>query len=241
MGLRKDDIGFGNLQLLQEENDFCYGIDAVLISDFMLKHCKNPKKVLDLGTGNGIIPLILSASLNKTEFIGIEVQSKVVDIARQNMLINNLEKRCVIECENIKKALFKNYEADVVISNPPYIKFKSGIKNLNMNKAISRHEVKAKLEDFFKLAAKVLPSGGEFYMVHRPFRLAEIFDIARNNRMEAKKVRFVFPYMEADAKMVLLQFIKNAAQELKVESPLIIRGEDGEFTQEIKDIYGGKK
>ena len=207
---RIDDLEFKNLKIIQNKNGFCFGIDAVLLSDFA-KNIKKDSKVLDLGTGTGIISILLCGKTNLKEIVGVEVQEEVFDMACRSTKLNNLEDKFKVLNSNIldlEEKLQKNYY-DVIVTNPPYKKQNTGIINDEAKKLISRHEVLANLEDFIRVSSKLLKDKGEFYMVHRPERLVDIFNIMRKYKIEPKEVRLVFSNEVTAPKMVLVKGVIN--------------------------------
>ena len=235
---RIDDLEINGLKIIQNNNWFCFGIDSVLLSDFA-KKIKNQTKVLDLGTGTGIISLLLCAKTNLKEIIGVEVQEEVCDMAKRTIKMNNLEDKFKIICSNIKD-LNNNFEKntfDAIVTNPPYKKENTGIKNLNMQKEISRHEILANLEDFIKISFDLLKDKGEFYMVHHPERLTDIMFLMRKYKIEPKVLRFVYSKKDKMPKLILIKGIKNGKSFLKVEPNLYIYNDDGGYTEEILRIY----
>lgn len=235
---RIDDLEYKGLKIIQNTEGFCFGIDAVLLSDFA-KEIKNNSKVLDLGTGTGILSILLSAKTNIEKIYGIEIQQEVANMATRSVELNNLQNKIEIINKNIKeieKNFQKNY-FDAIVTNPPYKKIETGKINERENKYISRHEVTATLKDFIKISFNLLKDKGNLYMVHRPERLAEIIYTLKENKLEPKKIRFVYSNYEQEAKLVLIKAVKNAKEFLTVEKPLIIYKEDGEYTEEILKIY----
>ena len=235
---RIDDLEFKNLKIIQNKNGFCFGIDAVLLSDFA-KNIKKDSKVLDLGTGTGIISILLCGKTNLKEIVGVEVQEEVFDMAYRSAKLNNLEDKFKVLNSNIldlEEKLQKNYY-DVIVTNPPYKKQNTGIINDEAKKLISRHEVLANLEDFIRVSSKLLKDKGEFYMVHRPERLVDIFNIMRKYKIEPKEVRLVFSNEVTAPKMVLVKGVRNGGDYLKFRENLYIYKEDGSYTDEILKIY----
>ncbi len=235
---RIDDLEFKNLKIIQNKNGFCFGIDAVLLSDFA-KNIKKDSKVLDLGTGTGIISILLCGKTNLKEIVGVEVQEEVFDMACRSAKLNNLEDKFKVLNSNIldlEEKLQKNYY-DVIVTNPPYKKQNTGIINDEAKKLISRHEVLANLEDFIRVSSKLLKDKGEFYMVHRPERLVDIFNIMRKYKIEPKEVRLVFSNEVTAPKMVLVKGVRNGGDYLKFRENLYIYKEDGSYTDEILKIY----
>ena len=235
---RIDDLEFKGLKIIQNVNGFCFGIDSVLLSDFA-KNIKDDSIVLDLGTGTGIIPILLCGKTNLKEIIGVEIQEDVANMANRSSKLNNLEDRFKVLNANILN-LDKYYEKntfDVIITNPPYKKKNSGVINDDERKVISRHEITASLEDFIKVAKDLLKDKGEFYMVHRPDRLVDILSLLRKHKIEPKQIRFVFSNKEKPPKLVLIKAVKNANEFLKVDNNLYIYDDDGNYTNEILKIY----
>ena len=239
---RIDDLEFKNLKIIQNTKGFCFGIDAVLLSDFA-KNIKKNAKVLDLGTGTGIISILLCGKTNLEKIVGVEVQKEVADMAKRSSKLNNLENKFEIIKENIIN-LDKIYERnsfDVIVTNPPYKKENTGIVNEEEKKLISRHEVLAKLEDYIKISNKLLKDKGEFYMVHRPERLVDIIAYMRQYKIEPKEIRFVCSHEKEPPKLVLIKGVKNAKPFLKFKEDLYIYNNDGSYTDEIYEIYNKRK
>ena len=238
---RIDDLEFKGLKIIQNKDGFCFGIDSVLISDFA-KNIKN-SKVIDLGTGTGIINILLSGKTDNCSFTGIEVQSEVAEMAERSIKLNNLENKIKIINDNILnlKNIFQKKEFDVVVTNPPYKKINTGIINKEDKKIISRHEVTASLEDFIKTASYLLKDYGEFYMVHRPDRLVDIFSIMRKEKIEPKKIRFVYPNKNKKANLVLIKGVKLGNPFLEYDDNLYVYNESGKYTENILEIYNRKK
>ena len=234
---RIDDLEFKGLKIIQNKNGFCFGIDSVLISDFA-KNIKN-KKVIDLGTGTGIINILLSGKTNNCDFVGVEIQQEVAEMAERSIKLNNLEGKIKIINESILnlKNTFERKEFDVVVTNPPYKKINTGIINKEDKKIISRHEITASLEDFIQTASYLLKDYGEFYMVHRPDRLVDIFSIMRREKREPKKIRFVYPDKNKKANLVLIKGVKLGNPFLEYDDNLYVYDENGNYTKEILEIY----
>ena len=236
---RIDDLQINNYKIIQNKEGFCFGIDSVLLSDFA-KDIKKKSKVIDLGTGTGILGFLLLAKYEIENVTGIEVQPEVVDMANRSIELNKLENKFkIINCD-IKDVLseVQKESYDVVITNPPYKKMNTGGKNENEKKLISRHEYLADIFDFIKTAKKLLKNNGTLYMVHRPERLSDIICGLRENKIEPKKIRFVYSKETSnEAKLVLIKAVKNGKEFLKIENPLYIYKENGEYSQEILDIY----
>lgn len=235
---RIDDLGIKNLKIIQNKEYFCFGIDSVLLANFA-KNIKKDSYVLDLGTGSGIIPTLLCGKTNLKKAIGIEIQKDVCDMANQSIKLNKLNEKFEIICDSILNSnnYFEKQTFDVVITNPPYKKKNTGIINPDEPKMIARHEITANLEDFIRVAKDLLKDKGEFYMVHRPERLVDIFELMRKYKIEPKEIRFIFSKKNEEPKMVMIKGIKKANSFLKVHPNLYIYEENGEYTQEIKNIY----
>lgn len=235
---RIDDLQFHNLKLIQNKNGFCFGIDSILLSDFA-KEIPLKAKVLDLGTGTGILGILLCEKTKLSKIYGIEIQKDVAEMATRSIQLNNLQNRFEILNINIKDlpALFPKNSFDAIVSNPPYKKNQSGLKNISETKLISRHETTASLEDFIKISSYFLNSNCSLYMVHRPERLSDLIYLLRQYRLEPKKLRFVHSYPNSKPKLILIKATKNANSFLNIEEPLVIYNKDGTYTNEILKIY----
>lgn len=235
---RLDDLHRNGYQIIQNPNKFCFGMDAVLLSGFT--KVSSGELTLDLGTGNGIIPILLEAKTEGKHFTGLEIQGDNVDMARRSLAINQLEDKIDIILGDIKEAslIFGKASFDVVTSNPPYMNNCHGLVSTDEGKAIARHEILCSLEDVIREAAFVLKPGGRFYMVHRPFRLVEILNTLTTYRLEPKRMKMVHPYLDKEPNMVLIQCIKGGKSKITVEAPLIVYQKQNVYTNEIYDIYG---
>ena len=233
---RLDDLQNG-FYIIQDPARFCFGMDAVLLSAFA---CVRPgENVLDLGTGNGIIPILLCAKTKGDAFTGLEIQKELVDMAARSAAYNHLTGRIRFVHGNIKEAaaLFGAASFRVVTSNPPYMKSGHGRENGEDSVSIARHEILCGLEDVIREGAAVLKEKGRFYMVHRPFRLAEIIRLMCRYRLEPKRLRLVYPYRDREPNMVLIEGVKGASPWLKTEPPLIVYKKPGEYTEEVLQMY----
>ena len=235
---RIDDLVIKNLKIIQNKECFCFGIDSVLLSDFA-KNIKKDSLVLDLGTGTGIIPILLCGKTDLKKVIGVEIQEEVYNMAKKSIKLNNLENKFEIINENILnlEKIYKENTFDVITTNPPYKKIDTGILNENKKKIVSRHEITASLEDFLKVSKRLLKDKGELYMVHRPERLVDIIYNMRKYKIEPKTIRFVFSNKNKEPKLVLIKGIKNAKPFLKIEKNLYIYDENGKYSEEIEKIY----
>ncbi|MCR5835825.1 MAG: tRNA1(Val) (adenine(37)-N6)-methyltransferase [Lachnospiraceae bacterium] len=235
---RIDDLNRNGYRIIQNSKKFCFGMDAVLLSGFA--SAKEGEKVLDLGTGTGIIPILMEAKTNADRFVALEIQEESAEMAMRSVSLNHLEDKIEIVTGDIKVAsqIFGGATFDVVTTNPPYMNDNHGLKNPELPKAIARHEVMCNLEDVIRESAKVLKPGGRFYMVHRPHRLVEIINCMTEYKIEPKRIKFVHPYIDREANMVLIEGIRGAKRMIKVEQPLIVYESPGKYTKEIYDIYG---
>ncbi len=235
---RIDDLERNNYKIIQDPTKFCFGMDAVLLSGFAT--AKEGDQVLDLGTGTGIIPLLLAAKTKAKKIVGLEIQEESADMATRSVALNQLETRVEIKIGDIKEAhrMFEAASFDVITANPPYMIHKHGLQNENLPKTIARHEVFCTLDDVVKAAAFTVKSGGKFFMVHRPFRLPEIFSTLQKYKMEPKRMQLVYPYIDKEPNMVLIEATRGGKPRMKVEKPLIIYQEPGIYTPEIYEIYG---
>ena len=237
-GERLDDLQRNHLQIIQNPEKFCFGMDAVLLSGFA--KVKLGEKVLDMGTGTGIIPILLSAKTQASHLTGLEIQPESADMARRSVLLNGLEERIEIVEGDIKEAskLLGAAGFDVVTCNPPYMIGQHGLQNPDGPKAIARHEVLCTFDDVAREAARLLRPGGKFYLVHRPFRLAEIIGTLLSYKLEPKRMQLVYPFVNKEPNMVLLEASRGGNSRMTVEPPLIVYKEPGVYTPEIYDIYG---
>ena len=237
-GERLDDLQRNGFQIIQNPSKFCFGMDAVLLSGFAKG--KEGERALDLGTGTGIIPILLRGKTKGRDFTGLEIQEESADMARRSVALNDLTDSVSIVSGDIKEAasLFGAASFDVVTCNPPYMTDRHGLQNPELPKAIARHEILCSFEDVAREAAKVLRPGGRFYLVHRPFRLAEIIMTLGRYRLEPKRMRLVYPYVDRDPNMVLLEASRGGRSGMTVEKPLIVYKEPGVYMDEIYEIYG---
>lgn len=235
---RIENIGFGKLKLIQDPDQFCYGVDAVILADFAAKLNSEMLTAIDLGTGNGIIPFILCHKNKDVSVIGVDVQKEAVDLAKRSCKINNLEDRVTFINTDVLKLVEEGEAlADTVTCNPPYFIKGGAIPNSNQAKFIARHETTAGVEDFIKSAAGLLKRKGHFFMVHRPSRLADIFYYCRKYGLEPKDMRLVVPKPGQEANIVLIHCIKGGGKELNVMKELAVYDENGDYSREIQMIY----
>ena len=237
-GERVDDLQRNDLKIIQDPERFCFGMDAVLLSGFAT--AGEGAKVLDLGTGTGIIPILMSAKTSAARLTGLEIQKDSADMARRSVLMNGLEEKIDIVDGDICEAdkCFDLASFDVVTSNPPYMIDAHGLKNPDEAKALARHEVACTFADVARVTGKLLRPGGKFYLVHRPFRLAEIIVRLHENGLEPKRMRMVYPFVDREPNMVLIESVRGGNSGMTVERPLIVYKAPGKYTDEIYDVYG---
>ena len=235
---RLDDLQRGGLYIIQDPDLFCFGIDAVLLADFAA--CRGEERVLDLCCGNGIIPLLIWARKPGTRITGLEIAGKSADLARRSTVLNGIEDDIDIITGDIKEAagIFRHASFDTVTANPPYMKSAGGRVNRSGAVAEARHEISMDLDDLCTAAAHCLKSSGRFCLVHRPSRLPELISVLKAHHLEPKRMRLVYPAAGKEANLVLVESIKGGRAEMRVMPPLIVYGEDGRYTPEIRRIYG---
>ena len=237
-GERVDDLHRNGFQIIQNGKLFCFGMDAVLLSGFA--KVKAQGTALDLGTGTGIIPILLAAKTQGRHFTGLEISPTSADMAARSVLLNDLQERVEIVRGDIKEAgeLFAPASFDTVTSNPPYMIGQHGLVNPDLEKAAARHEILCTLEDVVRAAAKLVRPGGSFFLVHRPFRLAEIIRTLSQYGLEPKRMQLVYPYVDREPNMVLIEAVRGGKPRMTVEKPLIVYREPGVYMPEITEIYG---
>ena len=235
---RVDDLQRNGYCIIQDPARFCFGMDAVLLSGFAT--LKDGARVLDLGTGTGIIPILLEAKTNAAHLTGLEIQAESAEMAGRSVALNGQEEKIDIVTGDIKEAdkLFDAASFDVITCNPPYMIGQHGLQNPSDAKALARHEILCKLEDVVSKAAVLLVPGGKFFLVHRPFRLAEIIVTLTKYKLEPKRMRLVYPFVDKEPNMVLLEAVRGGRSRMTVEKPLIVYEEPGVYTPEIYEVYG---
>ncbi len=235
---RLDDLQLSGLQIIQDHDKFCFGMDAVLLSGFV--KARRGDELLDLGTGTGILPLLLSAKTQCGHLTGLEIQEESADMARRSVALNHLEEKISIVTGDLKEAgtIFAPASFDCITCNPPYMIGNHGIQNPEAPKAIARHEILCTFEDVAAAAEKLLKSGGKFFLVHRPFRLAEIIVTLTRHKLEPKRMRLVYPFADKEPNMVLIEAVRGGNSRMTVEAPLILFEAPGIYSQEIQRDFG---
>ena len=244
---RIDDLEFEGLKIIQDTDGFCFGIDSVLLTDFA-RDVKKNSKIMDLGTGTGILSILLSKKVNPKKIYGIEIQKEVAEMAKRSVQLNSLEDIIEIintdikDIDKLKKDNkdLENNTFDVIVTNPPYKKLGTGIKNKNEKQIISRYETTTTLDEWLKISSKLLKNNGQFYIVYRTDRLTELITNMKKYNLEIKKMRFVYSNINEQSILVLVKAVKGAGTFLKIEKPLIIYNENGNYTDEILKIYNIK-
>lgn len=237
-GERLDDLQIKGYEIIQHPGRFCFGMDAVLLSSFA--KVKKGERALDLGTGTGILPILLEAKNEGSYYAGLEIQEESARMAQRSVEHNHLQGKIDIITGDIKEAgaLFGRDSFDVITANPPYMIGSHGLKNENEALYIARHEALCTLDDILRESAKVLKPKGRFYMVHRPFRLPEILAKMSAHRIEPKRMRLVHPYIEKEPNMVLIEGLRDGKPRMQIEPPLIVYEKCGEYTEELLETYG---
>ena len=235
-GERVDDLQNGFF-VIQDPKKFCFGMDAVLLSGFA--RVKKGETALDMGTGTGIIPILLSQRTEGKHFTGLEIQAECAEMADRSVKYNCLEDRVQIVEGDIKEAagIFGAASFDVVTCNPPYMIGQHGLTNPHMPKAIARHEILCTFEDVASQAARVLKDRGRFYLVHRPFRLVELMATLTKYKLEPKRMQLVYPYIDKEPNMVLIEACKGGNSRIQVERPLVVYEKPGVYTRDILELY----
>lgn len=239
-GERLDDLQLRGYQIIQNPGRFCFGMDAVLLSAFA--KVRRGERALDLGCGNGILPLLLAVKYPGEHYAGLEIQEESAGMAVRSVKLNGLEEKIDIVTGDIKEAasIFGAASFEVITTNPPYMIGSHGLKNENKALYIARHEALCTIDDILRESAKVLKSKGRFYMVHRPFRLPELLAKMSAAKLEPKRMRLVYPYVDKEPNMVLIEGLKGGNPRMEVEPPLIVYEKDGAYTQELRAMYGMK-
>ncbi len=235
---RIDELQRNGYRIIQDPERFCFGMDAVLLTGFA--NARETDKILDLGTGTGIIPILMEAKYKCAHLTGLEIQPESADMASRSVALNDLSSKIDIVTGDIKEAdtLFEAASFDVITCNPPYMIGMHGIQNPEGPKAIARHEVFCTFDDVARVAAKLLKPGGHFFLVHRPFRLPELITTMSKYKLESKRMQLVYPFVDKEPNMVLLEAVRGGKPRMTVEKPLIVYKEPGVYMPEIYDVYG---
>lgn len=240
-GERLDDLMTKGYQLIQSDEVFSFSMDAVLLAHYVTVHPND--RILDLGTGNGVIPILLTTRTNYPvkQIVGLELQERLADMAKRSVLGNRLDHLIQIVRGDMRDAasLVGHGQFDLVTCNPPYLPAGHGDPNEKEHVRIARHEVTCTLRDAVQAASRTVKSGGKAAFVHRPDRLVDLLFEMRTAKLEPKRMRLVFPRVHQKPSIVLVEAIKNGKSDLKVDPPLVIFAEDGQWTAEIDAIYNG--
>ena len=243
---RIDDLGINGLKIIQNKEYFCFGTDSVLLANFVKSENSN-NVILDLCSGSGVIPIILSAKKKYKKIFGVELQSEMYDLFDRNIKINNLEDSIISINENVKNikdirkkvtSIMEKDKIDIITCNPPYKEIGTGLTTNHDVKTIAKCEVMCNLEDIFITSSKLLGKGGKLYLVHKPERLSDLIYFGRKYNLEAKEIRFVYPKIDKKPSIVLISYRKDGGNETKVLEPLIEYNDDMSYTDEIYRIYG---
>lgn len=240
---RIDDLEYKELKIIQKNDGFCFGMDSVLIANFA-EVTKKDSIVADLGTGTGIISILMAAKSSKiSKIYGFDIQSEMIEMASRSVKMNELDDKINLENIDIVGMSEKKYKKffDVVVTNPPYKKISTGLINENEKKLISRHEIKCTLEDVISESSKILKDKGLFYMVHRPERLVDIMNLMRKNKIEPKTLQIVYSHIEDKANLILIKGVKCGKPSLQLLKPLIVYDKTNNYTDEILKIYDKKR
>lgn len=237
---RVDDLQLNGLQLIQNPDWFCFGVDAVLLADYSAKNIKKGNRVLDLCTGNGIIPILLSEKSNAGSIVGLEIQEQVCDMAKRSVKLNGLDSKISMLCGDLKDAvdIFGRSSFQYITCNPPYKEAGGGLTNQTDTTTLARHEILCSLEDVVRVSSNILEPQGKLCMIHRPERLVDIIYLMKKHNLEPKRLRFVHPYPEKTATMILIEGVRQGRPKLFLDPPLYIYEEKGVYSNEINTIYG---
>lgn len=243
---RIDSLGIGELKIIQNKEYFCFGIDSVLLANFVTSQ-RSRNVIVELCAGSGVISVIISAKKKYQKILSVELQKEMYELLERNISYNQLAEHIIPilgdikEISTIRKALIEqtgNGVADIIVCNPPYKTKGTGCINPNDVKYIARHEVLCDLEDVFQTASSLLNHKGKLYLVHKPERLVDLLAIARKYHLEAKTLRMIQPTVHLKPSIVLVEYVKNGGNELVIEKPIIEYDEEGNYTEELKEIYG---
>ena len=234
---RLDELHRNGYWIIQDPGRFCFGMDAVLLSGFA--KVKPGERALDLGTGTGIIPILLEAKTKGEHFTGLEIQPESADMAARSVAYNHLEEKITIVTGDIKEASarFGAGSFEVITTNPPYMIGQHGLTNPHLPKAIARHEILCSFDDVACQAARVLKDRGRFFLVHRPFRLVELMATLTKYKLEPKRMQLVYPFIDKEPNMVLIEACKGGNSRIRVERPLVVYERPGVYTEDVLELY----
>lgn len=226
-----------NVKILQKKRGYRFSIDSILLAHFV--RLREGQKLVDLGTGSGVIPIILAMRVKSTRIWGVEIQEELAEMAKRNIEMNQLQDRIHIVKGDVRNLgdRMESEEFDIVLTNPPYRKIRSGRLNLQREKAIARHEIRGSLPDMAKVAFRLLRPKASFYLVYPAGRLADLITFLRESRLEPKELRLVHPNVEKGAKLILLEAIKGGGPALEIQPPLFIHDLNGQYSEEMRSIY----
>lgn len=235
---RIDDLNLNGKKIIQNTDYFCFGIDSVLLANFVSSN-SSKNVVVDLCSGTGVISVILTQKKKLHKIYAVELQDEMYNLLKRNIKLNNLED-CIYPFKANIKDYYLDKKVDIVVCNPPYKEIGTGVQNENNVKYIARHEKECTLEDVFICASRLLKQKGKLYLVHKPQRLADLIVFARKYKLEAKTLRFVYPTIDSKPSIVLIEYVYCGGNEINVLPPLIEYDENGNYTKEILDIYGSE-
>lgn len=241
-GEQLDDLQLNGIKLIQNPDWFCFGVDAVLLSDYASKSIKKDSSVLDLCSGNGIIPILLSQKSSASHITGLELQKPVEEMAERSVKYNNLQNKISMVCGDLKDAaeIFGKSSFQYITCNPPYKEAGGGLLTNTDITAIARHEIMCSLEDVVRVSSILLEPRGKLCMIHRPERLAEVIYIMKKYRLEPKRMRFIHSYANKSPVMFLIESARCGNPKLFIDPPLYIYERTGVYSSEINRIYGRK-
>ena len=233
-----DLLDYKGYKIYQDTDMFCFSLDSILLANFVTIN-KNINNIMDIGCGNGPIPLVLSTKTN-ARITGVEIQKDVYNLAIDSVKYNKLENQIKILNADINN-LYKDYESDsfdVITCNPPYFKVNDKTKqNISEYKKIARHEITLKLDDICKISKKLLKNNGILAIVHRPDRMVEIFECMKKNNIEPKKIQFIYPKNGQNCNLILIEGTKNGREGIKILEPLIVHGEGGNYSEQVLKTF----
>jgi tRNA1Val (adenine37-N6)-methyltransferase len=227
----------GNLKILQKKKGYRFSIDSILLAHFV--RLGEAHKVVDLGTGSAVIPIILATKVESAEIWGVEIQEELAEMAKRNVVMNHLQSRVHIMKADARSLADRmpSEEFDIVLTNPPYRKMRSGRISLQREKAIARHELEGSLDDMAKIAFRLLKPKGSLYLVYPAVRIADLITCLRGNDLEPKRMRLVHPKMGKGAQLTLVEASKRGGPGVEIHPPLFVHGLNGHYSDEMRAIY----